>query len=31
MVHLEMEAHMLPDADSANVIGEIPGARGRTK
>ncbi|HYL35043.1 MAG TPA: M20/M25/M40 family metallo-hydrolase [Bryobacteraceae bacterium] len=24
-VHLEMEAHMLPDADSANVIGEIPG------
>jgi hypothetical protein len=23
--HLEMEAHMLPDADSANVIGEIPG------
>ncbi len=25
-VHLEMEAHMLPDADSANVIGEIPGA-----
>jgi carboxypeptidase Q len=22
---LEMEAHMLPDADSANVIGEIPG------
>jgi hypothetical protein len=25
-VHLEMEAHMLPDADSANVIGEIPGS-----
>ena len=25
IVHLEMEAHMLPDADSANVIGEIPG------
>lgn len=24
-VHLEMEAHMLPDAESANVIGEIPG------
>jgi len=24
-VHLEMEAHMLPDADSANVVGEIPG------
>jgi hypothetical protein len=24
-VHLEMEARMLPDADSANVIGEIPG------
>jgi len=24
-VHLEMEGHMLPDADSANVIGEIPG------
>jgi Zn-dependent M28 family amino/carboxypeptidase len=24
-VHLYMEAHMLPDADSANVIGEIPG------
>jgi hypothetical protein len=24
-VHLDMEAHMLPDADSANVIGEIPG------
>jgi hypothetical protein len=23
--HLEMEAHLLPDADSANVIGEIPG------
>jgi hypothetical protein len=23
--HLDMEAHMLPDADSANVIGEIPG------
>ena len=27
-VHLYMEAHMLPDADSANVIGEI---RGREK
>jgi len=25
-VHLEMEARMLPDADSANVIGEIPGS-----
>ena len=24
-VHLEMEAHTLPDADSANVIGELPG------
>ena len=24
-VHLEMEARMLPDADSADVIGEIPG------
>jgi hypothetical protein len=24
-VHIEMEAHTLPDADSANVIGEIPG------
>lgn len=24
-VHLEMEARMLPDAKSANVIGEIPG------
>jgi len=24
-VHLEMEAHVLPEADSANVIGEIPG------
>ena len=24
-VHLSMEAHMLPDADSANVMGEIPG------
>lgn len=24
-VHLYMEAHMLPDADSANVMGEIPG------
>jgi len=24
-VHLEMEAHMLPDAESANVIGEILG------
>jgi hypothetical protein len=24
-VHLEMEAHTLPDAESANVIGEIPG------
>jgi carboxypeptidase Q len=24
-VHLEMEAHLMPDADSANVIGEIPG------
>src|SRR5580700_10159238 len=27
-VHLSMEAHMLPDADSANVMGEI---RGREK
>ena len=25
VVHLEMEARILPDADSANVIGEIPG------
>src|SRR5580700_10916522 len=25
VAHLEMEAHTLPDADSANVIGEIPG------
>jgi carboxypeptidase Q len=25
-VHLEMEARTLPDADSANVIGEIPGS-----
>src|SRR5271170_113339 len=25
-VHLEMQAHMEPDADSANVIGEMPGA-----
>jgi len=25
VAHLEMEAHMLPDADSANVIGEILG------
>ncbi|HEX5226236.1 MAG TPA: M20/M25/M40 family metallo-hydrolase [Bryobacteraceae bacterium] len=25
VVHLEMEAHYLPDADSANVIGDIPG------
>src|SRR4051794_4834711 len=25
-VHLAMEAHMEPDADAANVIGEIPGA-----
>ncbi|HTA70517.1 MAG TPA: M20/M25/M40 family metallo-hydrolase [Bryobacteraceae bacterium] len=25
IVHLEMEARTLPDADSANVIGEIPG------
>jgi peptidase M28-like protein len=25
VAHLEMEAHMLPEADSANVIGEIPG------
>ena len=25
-VHLEMEAHMAADADSANVIGEIPGS-----
>jgi hypothetical protein len=24
-VHLHMDAHMLPDADSANVMGEIPG------
>ncbi|HUJ51211.1 MAG TPA: M20/M25/M40 family metallo-hydrolase [Bryobacteraceae bacterium] len=24
-VHLEMEGHMLPDAESANVVGEIPG------
>jgi len=24
-VHLEMEAHTLPEAESANVIGEIPG------
>ena len=24
-VHLEMQAHMLPDADSANVIGDLPG------
>lgn len=24
-VHLEMEGRMLPDADSANVVGEIPG------
>jgi hypothetical protein len=24
-VHLSMEAHMMPDADSANVMGEIPG------
>jgi hypothetical protein len=24
-VHLEMEAHLMPDADSADVIGEIPG------
>jgi Zn-dependent M28 family amino/carboxypeptidase len=24
-VHLEMDAHMLPDADSGDVIGEIPG------
>ena len=24
-VHLEMSAHMQPDADSGNVIGEIPG------
>jgi len=24
-VHLYMEAHMLPEADSANVMGEIPG------
>ncbi len=24
-VHLSMEAHMEPDADAANVIGEIPG------
>jgi hypothetical protein len=26
VVHLEMEARTLPDADSANVIGEIPGS-----
>ena len=26
-VHLEMEARMLGDADSANVIGEIPGSQ----
>jgi hypothetical protein len=25
IAHLDMEAHMLPDAQSANVIGEIPG------
>ena len=25
VAHLEMDAHMLPDAESANVIGEIPG------
>ncbi len=25
-VHLEMEARTLPDADSANVVGEIPGS-----
>jgi Zn-dependent M28 family amino/carboxypeptidase len=25
-VHLEMPAHMEPDADSANVIGELPGS-----
>ncbi len=25
-VHLDMEAHMLPEADSANVIGEIRGS-----
>ena len=25
VVHLEMQAHTLPDANSANVIGEIPG------
>ncbi len=25
IAHLEMEAHTLPDAESANVIGEIPG------
>jgi carboxypeptidase Q len=25
VAHLEMEAHLLPDADSADVIGEIPG------
>ena len=24
-VHLEMEGHMLPDAESANVVGELPG------
>jgi Zn-dependent M28 family amino/carboxypeptidase len=26
VVHLEMEAHLLTEADSANVIGEIPGS-----
>jgi len=25
IAHLDMEAHMLPEAESANVIGEIPG------
>ena len=25
-VHLQMDAHMEPDADAANVIGEIPGS-----
>ncbi len=25
-IHLAMEAHMEPDADSGNVVGEIPGA-----
>ncbi|MBV9769838.1 MAG: M20/M25/M40 family metallo-hydrolase [Bryobacterales bacterium] len=25
VAHLEMDAHLLPEADSANVIGEIPG------